>query len=348
MSHEWHRGVLDRSSWHGLEEVGVMVDASAMISHGERSGAWPTALRFAGVQTVDGLTAPGRAIVASYVAHPDAALAIVGGRYNATTPDSWRKLIRAATAAGAQPTGAFSLRDGTRMLATFQVGTANGLRTQMVIADAFDGTMRLTCGTTSIRVVCANTLSMALRADGSGMSQLRHTSSLESQVNILAESIGDAIQEGEKVRDAYKRAERMHLTKRDQDRVISLLYPYPDKSDKVDPATKTKIDNQRREALGASMLPANMAGPTLASLWNGATWLVDRTSTGEARPTRGNDPLDSMLFGSRGERVEEIKNIIQVVMRDGSIQEVEGTEAIRMGLPIESVGRTTLESMLSS
>ena len=31
MSHEWHRGVLTTSSWHGLENIGAMPDAGAMI-----------------------------------------------------------------------------------------------------------------------------------------------------------------------------------------------------------------------------------------------------------------------------------------------------------------------------
>ncbi len=49
MSSEWHRGVLTASSWHGLEDIGVMADDQAMIAHGESSGAWPIAIRFADV-----------------------------------------------------------------------------------------------------------------------------------------------------------------------------------------------------------------------------------------------------------------------------------------------------------
>jgi hypothetical protein len=344
MSHEWHRGVLTASSWHGLEEVGVMADDAAMIGHGEKSGAWPVSLRFDTLTTSSGLVAPGKGIVATYAAHPEACLSVVGDRYRATTPDEWRTLVKAATAAGAKPTGAFALRDGSRVLATFEVGTTNGLRTQLVLADAFDGSMRLTCGFSSIRVVCANTLSAAMSSDGAGMAKLRHTASLESKVNVLAESIDEAVKSGDKVRDAYHKAEELKLTKAQAIEVFDKLFPEaPEEADK---AAKTKADNVRADARRAMWNQVNNAGPSLATIWNAATYLVDRTVSGEARPTRGGSPLDSLLFGSRGERVNEIQTIIEVVLRDGTVQAVPASDAIAMGADPKQVGAKFLEEFL--
>ena len=67
-----------------------MPDQDAMIAHGERSGAWPTAVRFDDLLTAGGLKAPGRAVVATYASHPEACLSVVGDRYRATTADEWR------------------------------------------------------------------------------------------------------------------------------------------------------------------------------------------------------------------------------------------------------------------
>jgi hypothetical protein len=346
MAHEWHRGVLNASSWHGLEEVGVMVGADGMIGHGERSGAWPVALRFDGVATLGGLKAPGRALIAAYAAHPDACLSVVGDRYRATTPEEWRTLVRAATAAGARPTGAFSLRDGSRVLATFEVGQSNGLRTQLLLADSFDGSMRLTCGTSSIRVVCANTLSAAMRADGADMARLRHTASLEEKVKVFAGSIGDAIAKGEKVRAAYHRAEETRLSHADAQRAFDLLFPRAARD--ADKPAQTRADNVRADAMRAMAHPVNNAGPTLATVWNAATYLVDRNADGTARATRGGDALDSMLFGARAERVEEIQTMIEVILRDGSIQTMTAPRAIEAGVTPAIVGRTMLEDMLAS
>ena len=67
MAHQWHSGVLTSSSWHGLEEIGVMPDAESMIAHGERVNAWPTGIEYSALRTVDGVDVEGyRAIVASF------------------------------------------------------------------------------------------------------------------------------------------------------------------------------------------------------------------------------------------------------------------------------------------
>lgn len=344
MAHQWHRGVLDTSSWHGLEEVGKMATADDMVGHGERSGAWPVGIRFADLFTSEGIKAPERGVVATYAAHPEMCLSVVGDRYRATTPDEWRTLVKAATAAGAKPTGAFSLRDGTRVLATFEVGQSNGLRTQLLLADSFDGTMKLTLGTSSIRVVCANTLSAALRSDGEGMVLLRHTASLEQKVNVLAESIKESIESGEKVRTVYHAAENARLSRRDAQRVFDLIWP---ESDEKSGKAKTLAQNARRDAETAMALPVNNVGPTLATIWNAATYLVDRRADGSARETRGGKSLDSMLFGTRGERINQIQTIVEVILKDGSIQPMMASEALDVGVDPSIIGRTVLEDMLA-
>lgn len=313
-----------------------MCDADSMISKGESTGAWPTALRFDELRTLGGLSVPRRALVATYAAHPEACLSVVGDRYRATTPEEWRSIVRAATAAGAKPTGAFALRDGSRVLATFEVGDSNGLRTNLVLADSFDGTMSLTGGFSSIRVVCANTLSTCMRTDGKGMAALRHTASLETKVNVLAESVSEAIKSGDAVRTAYHRAEAMKLSRPQAEAVFDRLFPSAPAD--ADRAARTRADNARAEGMRAMARAENNAGG----------WLVDRTADGSARAVRGEgSSLDSMLFGARADRVEEIKNIVEVVMRDGTVEAVDASEALSMGCDAESVGRSMLSDILS-
>jgi hypothetical protein len=343
---EWFRGCLTSASWHKHENVVAMPDADAMIHHGEQSGAWPTAIRFDKLATLGGLSAPGRAVVATYAQHPEACLAVVGDRYRATTPDEWRSLVRAATAAGARPMGAFALRDGSRILATFAVGQRNGIETYLNVMDTLDGTSKLACGTTAIRTVCRNTVAAWVSADGDGMACLRHTASLETKINVLRESIGTAIATGEKVRAAYHAAESMRLTTTDAQKVFDKLFPSA--SEDADKAAKSRAENARNDARYAMINPVNSAGPTLATIWNAATYLVDRLPNGAPRPTRGGtEALDSMLFGSRGERVEEIQTIIDVIMRDGSIQHMTAPAALDIGVDPAIVGRKLLEDILS-
>lgn len=346
MTHQWHRGTLNASSWHGLEEVGVMADADAMIDAGERTGAWPVSLREEDVYTATALKVAGkRAIVADYRNHPTACLSVVGGRYRATTTDEWRELCRAAVVAGAKPTGAFSLRDGTRVLATFEVGLSNGLRTNLVIADAFDGSMSLRVGFTTVRVVCANTLSAAMSQDGAAMAGLRHTASLEEKVAALTETIGVAIESGQSIRETFEATERARLPRAAADRAFDLLFPPA--ADDATPRAKTMADNARNDARVAASNPVNNCGDTVATLWNAATYLVDRNADGSTRETRGADRLDALLFGGRQSRITEIQTIIEVIMRDGSIQHMTAPQAVEAGVDPRLAGRAILDGMLA-
>lgn len=348
MAHQWHKGVLTASSWHGLEEIGTMASADEQIAHGERCGAWPITLAFDTVQTAGGFRAPGRGVLATYAApHATRCLSVVGDDYRATTPEEWRQLVRAAVDAGARPTGAFSLRDGARVLATFEVGKANGLRTQFMLADSFDGSLRLTGGSTSVRVVCANTLSLAMGTDGGGMARLKHTSSLGDKVQALCASIAQAIETGEMVREVYERAEKTRLSQEQADRAMRLLFPDPARD--ASKASKTRAENARAEAWEAARRAENNAGQTAATVWNAATWLVDREADGSARKLRGDgDRLDALVFGNRGRRVEEIMTIVQVVMRDGTIQEVPAPRALDMGVDPRLVARSVIDDICAA
>ena len=333
MAHQWDRGVLAASSWHGLEEIGTFESAESAIEHGERSGAWPVALDVERLRTDAGFLAPVSAIVASYREHPARVVGVNGDRYRATTPDEWRDLVRAAVAAGATPTGAFSLRDGSRVLATFDVGDSNGLRTQLMLADSFDGSLKLTAGFTSVRVVCANTLSAAMREDGEGMARLRHTASLEERINVLRHGIAGCVESGRRVRDLFERASRVQLRADAAKSAFDALFPAA--SDDATQRAKTRAENERDDARHAAVLPVNRVGErgNLATLWNAATWLVDREADGSTRECRGGaDRLDSLLFGSRAKRIAEIETVIErlieVVRPDGTVEAITAQEAV--------------------
>ncbi len=330
MAHQWHRGVLTSSSWHGLEDVGAMETADDMIAAGERCGAWPVALDFESIFTSSGLPGRERAVVATYADGERQWLGTVGGFYRPTATSEWRELCAAAIAAGAKPTGAFSLKGGTRVLATFDVG-GNGIRNQLMIADSYDRSLALTVGTSSIRVVCANTLSMAMRKDGEGMQSLIHTASLETKVNIMREAIGETIASGEKVRATYRKTEERRLSALETDVVFDLLFPPADSNAKA--AAKTRAENVRYDARRAMAMPVNNVGDSVATIWNAATYLVDRNADGSKRDARGeSDALDSLIFGRRANRIESVLETIEVLMVDGTIERLTVAHARKMGI----------------
>jgi hypothetical protein len=355
MSAEWNRGVLRTSSWHRLEELAEMPDADAMIAEGENSGAWPVELRSERLFTANGLVAPSLGIVATYRNHPEQVIGDgLSKRYNFTIPEKWREVVRAACFAGARPNGAFSLRGGSRVLATFEINgntapagsRAAGVKSHLCLVDTFDGSMNFTCGLTSIDVVCANTLAAAMRMDGGGMAQFRHTASLEEKTNRLRDNIGIAIKTGQRVRDLMLGAENTVLTRQTAHQAFDLLFPEADKD--ADKAEITKANNRRDEAKAAAVLPINRVGSrgTLATLWNAATYLVDRKVDGSFRPTRSGDPLDSLLFGTRAQRIQEVQTIIEVILKDGTVQPMTATQAMEVGVDKKIVGAKILQEMI--
>jgi hypothetical protein len=341
----WDRGVLNASSWHGLEEVGTFEGAASLVDHGERSGAWPVLLGMSELTTGGGLVAPMRGVVAGYREHADRCVGVVGAKYHYTAPDAWRGLCEAACTAGAKPTGAFSLCDGAKMLATFEVGTSNGLRTQLLIADSYDGSVRLSAGFTTIRVVCANTLAAAFSADGKGMARLSHTASLSDRVAVLARAIDTAVKSGDRMRDVYRQASERRLTREAASSLFDALWPVADA--KAAPAVKARAEGKRDDALRAMRRSENDEGPTLATLWNAATWLVDREADGSTRTHGDSDGLNAMLFGARGRRVDEIRRMVEVVLRDGTVQPMTVVEAQEHGVATESIVADVLADLMA-
>lgn len=312
MAHMWDRGILDQSSWHGLEEVGTMENAEDMIAKGEQTGAWPVTIDAEELFTKSGLKSNKTANVAGYHAlakRSPQIIGTVGQRYNATSPAEWRSLVKAAVEAGARPTGAFSLKDGTRVLGTFEVGISNGLKTNLVLVDSFDGTLRLHGGTTSVRVVCANTLSAAL-SQSDDWQKVRHTSSLPEKIALLKEGIESAVKTGQKVRDMYTAAEEKKLSRKESEAIFDMLFPAG--KDEDHQRGKTRKENTRREAVICMQNSVNNCGNSLATLWNAATFMLDREPDGTARKCRGEaDALDSLLFGARAKRLAEVEAIVK-------------------------------------
>ena len=333
MADMWDRGTLSRSSWHGKEKLGTFADVPALLAAGYALGVLPTALRECSVMTTEGLAVPGRAIVASYAQHPERALSVVQDRYRWTEPHELESLALAAGDAGARPDGVYSLRDGAVIVVSFDVTPRQGssLLSHFLLADSFNGVLQLTTGATSIRPVCWNTVSAGIRQDGAGMAKIRHTASAEEKIKVLRGAIGQAIKSGEKVRETFDRAESFKLDSLAAQKALEALFPAaPDDASKH---LRTRRDNARKDAIEVMQHRVNWTGPNLQSLWNAATFLIDREPNGDARPPKGGDSLDSLLLGSRAARVTEIARICEQVMADGSVQQIQVPEQVTGTVP---------------
>ncbi len=344
MAHQFDRGVMDKSSWHKLENLGVFTDAASMIAHGEDSGAWPVSTEFRKLmsQLEDGsliFSDYQKNLVGHYKAHPPRILGTVGGKFNPTTKEQRDSIIEAIVKAGGKPTGAFSLREGRTIIGTFEINGRgpNGISTQMLLADSTDGRIKLCLGFTSIRVVCANTLARAFMDNGNSFAKLGHNSTLEEKVKILIPALENAVELGHSVQETYSKALQIKLSNDDYNHALDIVAPIPE-GEEVSQRAITRVENEREDLLKAMTLAVNRDGEdTLASLWNGLTFLVDRKFDKKgnvvARAHGDSSPLDSLLFGERGRQVDTIQKqvvmMVEMIDRYGKIVEMPIDEAVK-------------------
>jgi len=272
MSHEWHAGVLNKSSWHGLEIVRDMRTAHDLIRAGEETKAYPVAVNLESMVTASGLAVPGSAVVATYADDSRVAHSAVGNRYTPLDPKEWRATIEAAVKAGAKPAGALALRKGTRVLATFEIPGGNGgtgIRNYLNLVDSLDGTLHFMAGGTSVRTVCANTLAASMNADGKDYAKIRHTASINDRADVLRKAIEAHVKEGEAVANLYRETVKAELSRPEAERIFDLLFPAAAEGDSKRMATRK--ENKRAEAARAMHLPENNEGRSVATIWNAAT-----------------------------------------------------------------------------
>lgn len=355
MAHQWDRGVLNASSWHGLESVEALPDAETMIRRGLATGAWPLDVKTEEMWTAGGQKVPGKAVVAGYQDGSSRALGAVGNAYKPLSPSEWRATVEAAVKAGAKPSGAFSLYGGARIVATFEIPGGNGgsgLANNLVIADSFDSSTGHLIGSTTIRVVCANTMGMFLRENGHA--NVRHTASVDDAAKALRGAMEEHIQRGEKIKILYRQAKDASLTDFDRAtvaRFLEALYPTPDEKTRTDkPGVAKQMIAAQDEFFSAMKRPENNEGQTVASLWNAATFLVDRKADGQPRTVRGDKDgsgrLASMLFGSRGKDVQQVQELVEELLSNGQTRERTVIVPTPAAPPMPAAGSINLDDYL--
>lgn len=348
--------------------------ADTFIARAEQAGLWPVEVMAAKPQITLEHSGQQHTIAASrysglagvYADGSVSCLGINGGRYNATKPEEWRKLVRAAVEAGTKPlnSGRGATAWGSKVSAEFRIGTTSGqgLEANLCLTDSFDGSCRLSVTPRVIRGRCTNTLRGYAREMGDKVHadfvrglRVRHTASLRELVKYLALGIPRVLAEAELLDQLLSRASSVHLPAKAAQIAFDRLFPTAEQaaaSAGKDPGgvtqkARTQAENRRAAARIACAMECNkMGGPgNLGSLWMGATFLVDRTETGEDRRLRNNaDPTEAMLFGERGRRVEEIREFVQVVLADGTIEEMSVSGALEAGAVD---GAAILNSMLN-
>ena len=116
-------------------------------------------------------------------------------------------------------------------------GVADKVNTYLLINTSHDGSVAIQASITPVRVVCANTLNLALGSRGRGGSvkqsfKIRHTQTASGKVQTAREALGLAnayMDEFDKMAQAMIETE---ITKAQFDKIVELAYPAPEKDAK--------------------------------------------------------------------------------------------------------------------
>ena len=191
-----------------------------------------------------------------------------------------------------------SLREGSRIwvLAKLNreplvIAPGDEVEKFILLSHGHDGSLAVRVGFSPIRVVCANTLALAHRADASKLIRVRHSKSIHDNLANVREVMNLANQEFEATAEQYRRLARKNVNQADLRRYVKRVLKV-DEQETVAARTANLIDQiiGRCESGRGNDLPS--IKDTFWSAYNGVTeWL------GYQRGRSQRSRLDSLWFG---------------------------------------------------
>lgn len=229
----------------------------------------------------------------TYRDHPKtgiSALGVVGNRY---TPiqnlEAFSFLNHLADETGAVFETAGSLKGGRQVFMSMKMPfglTLNGADAHdmyIFATNSHDGSIAFTAAVTPIRVVCTNTVNMALRAAKS-KATFKHTRNAVEKVQQARELLGLTFKYQEAFEQEVQSLLDQAMTDAQFEKFVEQMFPYR-KGDDTSKRGVTKVDNKRNDVLGLWKAPTqlNIANTKWAA-YNAVTEYADWFM-----PVRGDD-----------------------------------------------------------
>jgi phage/plasmid-like protein (TIGR03299 family) len=193
-----------------------------------------------------------------------------------------------------------SLFNGRRvwMLAKFNNGDSeissseDTVARYLMLAHGHDGTLAVRFGFTFIRVVCWNTMSLAMTDNRSKLIRCLHTSNLERNLETLRDAIDASQSVFELTADDYRRLASRGVSRVDLREYARILVEAPKEEADWTAQQRRKVG----QIVGAAMEGIGNKGRTWWDAYNGATEYLTWTA-GRRRENR----LDSLWFGTNAD-----------------------------------------------
>lgn len=216
-------------------------------------------------------------------------LGVVGSGYQPIQNRDALKWTEALLETGAVYESAGGIGGGERIWllaripkADFTVGLNDEHQSFLLVTTSHDGSMSMTVKQTDTRVVCQNTLTMALQ-DGKQAIKIKHTKSAEDRLKQAQRMVSASIQNAATLKEKFDRLVSRKVSKETFTAVMDRLFPI--KADEASKASISRRDNilteisQLFESNDGNMFPEQRG--TAYALLNSVTNFVDH-----ARATR--------------------------------------------------------------
>jgi phage/plasmid-like protein (TIGR03299 family) len=144
-------------------------------------------------------------------------------------------------------------------------GAADTIKTYLLISTSHDGSSAVQVLTTPVRVVCSNTLNMAIKGTKNSI-KFRHTQSIEGKVLHARQSLGLATTYFDAFEKEAQELFATSVTNAKFDEIVKGVFPEPDRATAAKVAV-TKWDNRRDRLfdLWRGETNANIAGTAWAA-----------------------------------------------------------------------------------
>lgn len=124
-----------------------------------------------------------------------------------------------------------SLRGGARVWwmlklnkADSEIGNGDYVRKYILLSNAHDGLMAARFGFTPIRVVCANTLGMAIDSNESKLVRVFHSKKIKENLEFLRETVNAANNSFEATADQYRELTRIQVSHADVKKYVKRVF----------------------------------------------------------------------------------------------------------------------------
>jgi phage/plasmid-like protein (TIGR03299 family) len=188
----------------------------------------------------------------------------------------------------------------------YQIDGGDKHQTYLMGCTSHDGSLAQTLKLVDTRIVCANTLAVALRESGTAV-RIKHTTNAQSRMNQSIKLMSSVLEQAKGIKDKMERLATHKLTRESVSHILDRLFP-PSKDEK---ANQTRRDNTLMEVISLYAENDKNAFPSVQgtgyNLFNAITEYADHFRTARGQGSKPEQVAmaraESAMFGS-GEKLK--------------------------------------------